>query len=218
MTIRIITGFILSILLLSCSDREPLNPLDPDNPNTEGKPTGLHLLPIQKAVQVTWNPVDVTSLVHYSVFRENTRGTSTLLANVSAESTSFLDTTVNYYESYTYRIQVRTETYTSPLSDSAAITMGPYSIYIADFWDSSIRVVSWDGNYTIASYPVFSPRDICLRTVDNRFCIADYYDKKLRLLTPDLKDMKSVDLPDYPLDLDVDQDLELVGPEMKICS
>ena len=210
MTIRIIKGFILSILLLSCSDREPLNPLDPDNPNTEGKPTGLHLLPIQKAVQIAWDPVDVTGLAHYSVFRENTGETSTLLANVSAELTSYLDTSVHYYESYTYRVQVQTKTYTSPLSESATITMGPYSIYVADFWDSSIRIVSWDGNYTIASYPVFSPRDICLRTMDNRFCIADYYDKKLRLLTPDLKDMESVDLPDYPLDLDVDQDQGVV--------
>ena len=99
MTIRLITGFILSILLLSCSDREPLNPLDPDNPNTEGKPTGLHLLPIQKAVQIAWDPVDVTGLAHYSVFRENTGETSTLLANVSAELTSYLDTSVHYYES-----------------------------------------------------------------------------------------------------------------------
>ena len=107
-------------------------------------------------------------------------------------------------------VQVKTKTYISPFSESATITMGPYNVYVADFWDSSIRIISWDGNYTIASYPLFSPRNICLRNKDNQFCIPDYYDKKLRLLTPSLNEIESVDLPDYPLDLDVDQEKGII--------
>ncbi|MEC9457195.1 MAG: hypothetical protein VX537_07205 [Candidatus Neomarinimicrobiota bacterium] len=210
MNTRTITGFILSTFILCCSDREPLNPLDPNNPNTAGKPTGLNLVPIQKAVKISWDPVNVTGILYYSIFRKETGQTSILIGNVSAELTSYLDTSVHYYESYTYRVQVQTETYISPLSDSETITIGPYNIYVTDFWDSSIRIVSWDGNYTIASYPLYSPRDICLRNEDNRFCVADYYDKKLRLLTPSLEHMESIDLPDYPLDLDVDQDEGIV--------
>mgnify|MGYP001412918211 CR=1 FL=1 len=205
MMVKSISVLILISYFLNCSDRDALNPLDPDNPITMGRPTGVNLVPLRKSVQVVWDPIDVSDILYYLVFRAQPGRSDSLINIVSPELSSYIDTSVMYYQPYTYKIQIKTETHLSLLSDPATITIGPYNIYIADFWDSSIRIVSWDGNYTISSYPLFSPRNIRYRRLDNRFCIADYYDKKLRLLTPDLNNIESLDLPDYPLDLDIDQ-------------
>ena len=122
------------------------------------------------------------------------------LKDVAPGSTSFLDTTVSLYETYTYAIEVKMENYISDRSDTVQVTIGPFNIYAADFWDNSIRIISWDGNHLITTSYVSSPRSMSLRRTDNRFCVADYYDRSLLLITTDLLEIESIPLPDYPLD------------------
>ena len=196
----------LIYFILSCSDREPLNPLDPNNPYTGGKPTGLKLLPIQNTVKILWSPVDVNDLTLYAVYKGTTGSEMFKLWDVSPDSTFFLDTNVSFYETYTYAIEAHTETYSSVRSDTVQITVGPFNIYAADFWNSSIRMISWDGNHLITTKYVASPRQISLRKIDNRFWVANYYDRSLLLISTDLVDITSVVLPDHPLDLDMNQD------------
>ena len=201
---RIITYLICFIL--SCSDREPLNPLDPNNPYTAGKPTGLKLLPIQSTVKIIWNPVDVNDLTFYAVYKGSAGSEMFKQWKVSSDSTYILDTNVSFYETYTYAIEAHVETYSSVRSDTVQITVGPFNIYVADFWSNSIRMISWDGNHLITTRPVTSPRKISLRQIDNRFWVANYYDRSLLLMSTDLVDITSVALPDHPLDLDMNQD------------
>jgi len=195
---------------LSCSDREPLNPLDPNNPYTGGRPTGLSLVPVQNTVQVLWNPVDINDLTFYVIYRGTLESDMVKLGEVAPGSTSFLDTSVSFYETYTYALEVHTETDISARSDTVQVTVGPFNIYVADFWDNSVRMISWDGNHLITTRYVSSPRQISLRRIDNRFCVADYYDRSLLLISTDLVDIESVALPGYPLDLDVNQDQGMV--------
>ena len=69
MFIRIIKNFTLGFIFLGCSNREPLNPLDPNNPFTGGKPTGLSLIPIQNTVQILWDPIDLIDINNYTIYR-----------------------------------------------------------------------------------------------------------------------------------------------------
>ena len=84
--------------ILSCSDREPLNPLDPNNPFTAGKPTGLRLLPIQSTVKIIWNPIDVNDLTFYAVYKGVSGSEMFKRWEVSPDSTFILDTNVSFFD------------------------------------------------------------------------------------------------------------------------
>ena len=193
------------LFLLSCSKRDRLNPLDVENKITGGKPTGLNLVPIRDTVQVSWDNIDVHDLSDYVIHKAVNNTGLMEYAIVSAASTEFSDSEVSYYQNYTYAVQAVTNYMVSPLSDTVSVTVGPYSIYVADFYDNSVRILSWDGSYLIKSQSVSSPRAIQYRESDNRFAVADYYDKAVLLLSTDLNETEYIDIGDYPLDLDVNQ-------------
>jgi len=193
------------LFLLSCSKRDRLNPLDVENKITGGKPTGLNLVPIRDTVQVSWDNIDVHDLSDYVIHKAVNNTGLMEYDTVSAASTEFSDSEVSYYQNYTYAVQAVTNYMVSPLSDTVSVTVGPYSIYVADFYDNSVRILSWDGSYLIKSQSVSSPRAIQYRESDNRFAVADYYDKAVLLLSTDLNETEYIDIGDYPLDLDVNQ-------------
>ena len=55
---------LLIILVFSCSNREPMNPRDLNNPDTQGKPVGVKLIPLQKSIQISWDKVEVNDIRH----------------------------------------------------------------------------------------------------------------------------------------------------------
>ena len=202
---RVILSFTLMLFLLNCSKRDHLNPLDIENQITGGKPTGLNLVPIRDTVQVSWDEIDVRDLSVYVIHKAVNNTELREYAAVSADSTEYSDSAVSYYQNYTYAVQAVTNYMVSPLSDTISVTIGPYSIYVADFYDNSVRILSWDGSYLIKSTSVSSPRAIQYRESANRFAVADYYDNAVLLISKDLNETNYIDIGDYPLDLDVNQ-------------
>ncbi len=202
---RVILSFTLTLFLFSCSKRDRLNPLDVENPITGGKPTGLELVPIRDIVGISWNEININDLSAYIIYKSVNNAGLIEYATVSGFTTEYSDSAVSYYQNYTYAVQAVTDYMVSPLSDTVSVTVGPYSIYVADFYDNSVRILSWDGSYLIKSKSVSSPRAIQYRKSDNRFMVADYYDKAVLLLSTDLNETEYIDIGDYPLDLDVNQ-------------
>ena len=202
---RVILSFTLTLFLFSCSKRDRLNPLDVENPITGGKPTGLELVPIRDIVGISWNEININDLSAYIIYKSVNNAGLIEYATVSGFTTEYSDSAVSYYQNYTYAVQAETDYMVSPLSDTVSVTVGPYSIYVADFDDNSVRILSWDGSYLIKSKSVSSPRAIQYRKSDNRFMVADYYDKAVLLVSIDLNETEYIDIGDYPLDLDVNQ-------------
>jgi len=202
---RVILSFTLTLFLFSCSKRDRLNPLDVENPITGGKPTGLELVPIRDIVGISWNEININDLSAYIIYKSVNNAGLIEYATVSGFTTEYSDSAVSYYQNYTYAVQAETDYMVSPLSDTVSVTVGPYSIYVADFYDNSVRILSWDGSYLIKSKSVSSPRAIQYRKSDNRFMVADYYDKAVLLVSTDLNETEYIDIGDYPLDLDVNQ-------------
>ena len=200
---RIILSYTLMLFLLSCSKRDRLNPLDVENQITGGKPTGLNLVPIRDTVQVSWNEININDLSAYIIYKSVNNAGLIEYATVSGFTTEYSDSAVSYYQNYTYAVQAVTDYMVSPLSDTVSVTVGPYSIYVADFYDNSVRILSWDGSYLIKSKSVSSPRAIQYRESDNRFVVADYYDNAVLLISTDLNETNYIDIGDYPLDLDI---------------
>ena len=202
---RVILSYTLILFLLSCSKRDRLNPLDVENPITGGKPTGLELVPIRDIVEISWNEININDLSAYIIYKSVDNAGLIEYATVSGFTTEYSDSAVSYYQNYTYAVQVETDYMVSPLSDTVSVTVGPYSIYVADFYDNSVRILSWDGSYLIKSKSVSSPRAIQYRESDNRFAVADYYDNAVLLISADLNETEYIDIGYYPLDLDVNQ-------------
>lgn len=202
---RVILSFTLILFLFSCSKRDRLNPLDVENPITGGKPTGLELVPIRDIVGISWNEININDLSAYIIYKSVNNAGLIEYATVSGFTTEYSDSAVSYYQNYTYAVQAETDYMVSPLSDTVSVTVGPYSIYVTDFYDNSVRILSWDGSYLIKSKSVSSPRAIQYRKSDNRFMVADYYDKAVLLVSTDLNETEYIDIGDYPLDLDVNQ-------------
>ena len=202
---RVILSFTLTLFLFSCSKRDRLNPLDVENPITGGKPTGLELVPIRDIVGISWNEININDLSAYIIYKSVNNAGLIEYATVSGFTTEYSDSAVSYYQNYTYAVQAETDYMVSPLSDTVSVTVGPYSIYVADFHDNSVRILSWDGSYLIKSKSVSSPRAIQYRKSDNRFMVADYFNKAVLLVSTDLNETEYIDIGDYPLDLDVNQ-------------
>ena len=52
-----------------CSNRERLNPLDPRNPDTLGRPTGLRVTSNRHRVTLSWEFVEHANVLGISVWR-----------------------------------------------------------------------------------------------------------------------------------------------------
>ena len=89
-----------------------MNPLDLNNPDTQGKPVGVKLIPLQKSIQISWDKVEVNDINHYTIQRMSDEEQLKEIANV--ESNSYIDTSIDYFVQYSYRIQVHTNSYSSP--------------------------------------------------------------------------------------------------------
>jgi len=91
----------LCLLLLTCKEREPLNPLDPDNPNTQGKPYTIqvNVTGIGK-VKLHWRKVNQSQVRSYRIYRSFESGTYSHVTDVT--DTLFLDTKLQPGKDYNY--------------------------------------------------------------------------------------------------------------------
>ena len=162
-------------LLIHCNDRKRLNPLDPQNPDTKGKPTGLRILSEFDTITLRWNSVNVDGLVGYHIYRKLAETSSYQLIHLApADSNIFYDRHVTYNNTYTYKVSVVTSTYESQPSDSLSITPGPTVIWVADADNRRIIKISHDGLHEIERIAVTGlPWDIYITSDDRSIWFSD---------------------------------------------
>lgn len=206
------TGSLLLLLpaaalsLFTCSDRERLNPLDPLNPNTEGKPTGLNLASNRKVVSVTWYPVENRSVVGYKLFRYTPGEDDTaLVATVASGSTGAQDTIPYYDTTYAYCLSAVTDSWESPKSDSKSIIPGPFNYWVADLYLGSLVRISYDGAHLLSKDFSFSPAAIDIDESRKTVWLANTFPGRIVRLGMAGKLELSTDLDALPVDIAVDQ-------------
>ncbi len=59
----------LALALAGCSERARLNPFDPANPHTGGRPAGFAAIASNQSVRLSWDRVDSPTLLGYQLFR-----------------------------------------------------------------------------------------------------------------------------------------------------
>ena len=91
----------LCMLLFACKDREPLNPLDPDNPNTQGQPYTIQAsAPGIGKVRLHWQKVNQPQVRSYRIYRSIEGGAASHIAD--ATDTLFVDTQLQPGKTYSY--------------------------------------------------------------------------------------------------------------------
>lgn len=124
---------IIALFLVHCESRERSNPLDPQNPNTSGKPVGLSLISEDHTITLSWEIIPIEGLDGYRIYRQVSDETSyNVIAFVDNTVTTFKDQNRVYGAKHSYKVSVLTDWYESPLSDALTITPGPNYAWISD--------------------------------------------------------------------------------------
>ena len=116
-----------------CANRQRENPLDPLNPETQGRPTGLYATSEKHDVTLAWRELTMDQLSGYQIYRRfDGNENFEAIQLVPPQRTQFTDAGLPYDQKVTYRISVVSGDYESPLSDSVSITPGPYNYWMVD--------------------------------------------------------------------------------------
>jgi len=135
-----------------CSGRKRSNPLDPQNPRTEGKPVGLSILSDADRVRLRWDPVEVPGITGYQVYRKAGQEPSVVPAGfVEGDCSEFSESGLPLGVRQDYRVQAYHESgYRSPLSDSVTITPGPHNFWVVDVYLGQLFRLTYDGMHVLA--------------------------------------------------------------------
>ncbi|MBN1153336.1 hypothetical protein JXB12_00295 [candidate division KSB1 bacterium] len=156
------TIYILSVILsiaFGCTHKERLNPLDPQNSETDGKVTGIRIYSEFDTVILSWSKVYVDDLLGYNIYRRTlSDSVFSPIDRINHNVSQFYDDDVEYGKRYTYRVSAVTSYFESPLSDSVSIVPGPSVVWISDVDQGRIKWLSDDiiheiGRKNTGGYP-----------------------------------------------------------------
>ncbi len=191
-------------LLISCTDRERLNPFDPGNPETGGAPSGVLLSSNHKVVSLCWDPVEINDLLGYVVYRTTDSPIDTIDFQITTGDVCFNDLNTEYDSTYFYSLQTLTKHDSSRRSTPVGITPGPVNIWLTDYYAATVKRMTYDGAHTLGAAELNSPIAVCVDTIYNRAIVADYWDQRLYKLDMDLQILLHSTLSYRPVDLDID--------------
>jgi hypothetical protein len=142
---------VILILNLDCTERSPDNPFDPGS--HIHSPVNLSLEPQDKTVRLHWEIKDIKDFVGFRIYKAI--GDSSkffLLKELPAETRSYLDTTLQYYQLYSYRVSVQGYDIESSLSNRKEYYPGPNQVMILSKYGYSLHQFSYDLKYRLAFY------------------------------------------------------------------
>ena len=198
---------IIALLIISCSEREHLNPFDPENPDTHGAPTGLVIVSDRNRIDLSWDPMDINGLSYYQIFRSVDNYNLSLHDSVTANFNYWIDNPVEYDRVYRYAIRACTADDIGNLSDTLKIIPGPVNFIIADFYNFFIQKLSYDGAHILTTNYQDSPIAIEVSSTQQKIFIADYWNEQIIISNWNLSSINSFNLHDRPLDMAFDPQL-----------
>ncbi len=203
---RYLLILLTGLMTVACSDRERANPLDPDNPITHGAPTGFRAVANRDTTNLSWDPVEVNGLDGYLIYRSVGGDSLGFYDTVSAASTRFQDLNLTYDTTYAYAVQAVTEWGESHLSPPDTLIPGPYNFWIADFYNSAVWRISYDGAHVLGREYFYSPKAVVYQPGEGRVWVADYWDKAVYYMNVDFTRIEQIDITGRPIDMVADTD------------
>lgn len=200
-------GLFLFISLSACSERQRLNPLDPENPNTLGKPTGLNVISRRDTVELRWDRLDLRDLTGFRIYRQiEGQAQFTPIGVAPAGDNSFRDLRVNFGVLHTYRITAFTQNFESPQSDIVTTTPGPTFSWVADASSGDLIKLTHDGQHEIQRAGVFGrPLRLKIDAKRNQVWVIDRFGGEFSRLDKNGKRIRTDKRISGPAGLAVDE-------------
>jgi DNA-binding beta-propeller fold protein YncE len=195
-------------LLAGCSDRSRLNPLDPKNPNTQGRPTGLNVISMRDTVMLRWDRLEVRDLSGFQIYRQLQGQTSfSPIAQTLPGIFSYRDLPATFDTTRSYRISALAPNFESPLSDEVKITPGPTVSWVADGRNGDLIKLTHDGMHEILrSGAFFNPFRLQIDTQRGYvWILEDFRGSELGRLDMNGRNARRFENIDGPADLAVDK-------------
>ena len=138
----------LSLLCLSCGEKERSNPLDPLNGDTHGSPSGFTAVALDRRVALRWEPLDLTGLLGLNLYRRELGSYALQLLAGSpfpAAAGAAVDSAVTNGVTYEYRLVPSIENHGEGIaSPIRTATPGPDFAVVSDGCDGLITKLSAD--------------------------------------------------------------------------
>lgn len=181
MCLAFLTIAVLS-LLYGCSDRERLNPIDPLNPRTGGKPVGLFAVSMRDTVRLEWQPLGLRGLSGYGIYRQTRDNTNfVLIDSVGGAQQSYREFGLVMGRRYVYRITAYTPINESSPSDTVGIVPGPGFVWIADWGIGVVFKYTHDGSSEVSQARGFiSPQRLQANPNTGQLWVIDVFTRELR--------------------------------------
>ncbi|MGH7601007.1 MAG: hypothetical protein ACREOI_32005 [bacterium] len=199
---------LIILLLAGCSDRARLNPLDPKNPNTQGRPTGLNVISMRDTVQLKWDPIDLRDLSGFQIYRQlQGEARDSVIALTPSGILSYSEVGTNFDITRSYRISALAPNFESPLSDEVTITPGPTVSWVADGRNGDLIKLTHDGGHEILrSSAFFSPFRLQIDAQRGYvWVLEEFRGSELGRLEVNGRNARRFDRIDGPADLAVDK-------------
>jgi len=173
-TASIYFGVVL-LCAVSCADRDRSNPLDPENPDTNGKPATIQIFSIQDTVFLEWSQLNLNDLRGYKIQRKtNFQNSFETIAQVDETRDSFQDIVSAFNTQYSYRYSALGETYESEFSGEVEIEPGPTFNWVEDISSRRLFKLTHDARFSISTTVGFSLiRDIAPNPVTGDVWVLD---------------------------------------------
>jgi len=143
--LRILQIILVVLVFISCSDRKRSNPLDPQNPVTRGRPTGVRVWSEEREVIVRWQPLRLKGIDGINIYRRALPDSEfVFIARVASDSFEYRDRSVEYGETYEYYVTVQVGNYESPHSTMLTVTPGPTYTWVADIQSGYVTRLTHD--------------------------------------------------------------------------
>lgn len=193
------------ILQLACTERSRLNPIDPDNPVTSGKPQALRVISKKDTVILSWKTYSLKNMKGYNIYRAIAPDSNFVkIDSTSLNITTYYDSNLEYDVTYTYCITAVTETFESSHSDPVHITPGPTYKWIIESDIGDIVKLTHDArNEIFRIYYGGYPNRIAVNSIEHRAWLTDRYSNRIYQISSEGKLEQYLEGFYYLIDLDV---------------
>jgi len=180
---------VLALLLAGCSQREHANPLDPDNPQTGGGPSGFMAIAGDGRIDLRWTPIFGTQgIIGFHLYRQ--AGTDPVYHLVSGllppSISGYADVGALNGLEHRYRLYYVSENGTDrtpPASDVA--TPGRVRVWVVDGGRHALFRVTPDGRRVVTTFGGFdSPSFVAVDSVTGHVWVADPFRHQVAIINP----------------------------------
>lgn len=178
---------ILAPLLAGCSSRDRLNPFDPANPRTGGRPADFRALADDDFVLLQWTPQRQSGLTGFQLFRRGPGQPSfqSISGVLSPADGFFTDRGAMNGTTYEYQLFY---VFADGLGDMPAgdhATPGPIRPWVSEFSGGTIARLTADGRYVTARSGGFnSANDVAVDRNTGVVWVSDSFGGKVQVFDP----------------------------------